>query len=364
MAIVVHPIDASAGAPAYTAQQTRQAFGALTGFATTARPLGARSGVRPGTPATTVALSGAGSTTWTVGAHSGILDTESPVAAGAYQYATDGTDTGTITAASVSIARVDIIWVAVNDTVQDSSGLRNGVVTYQAGTVAGTAPAPTNARAMVLAQINVPISGGGAPTVTWVAPYSVAAGGILVCKSSADYPTSAQQYEGLYVEDQTLNYLLRSNGTTLSKYEAPRVGASCTSAGDTWATDGAVVSLGNTGGAWTSREDSNGFVTAGATTTPITIPAGQDGEYLITIQGLDTTAATGLSRAWIQLGGTLPVTGTPTSFRTSISTGETNWSVTAKVRLAAGNTIGTQMALTTGGTKSASSWLSITRIGP
>jgi hypothetical protein len=30
----------------------------------------------------------------------------------------------------------------------------------------------------VIAQINVPASGGGAPTATWVAPYAVAAGGI------------------------------------------------------------------------------------------------------------------------------------------------------------------------------------------
>lgn len=362
MAIVVHPIDASAGAPAYTAQQTRQVFGALTGFATAARPLGARSGVRPGTPATTVALSGAGNTTWTVNAHSGILDTESPVAAGAYQYATDGTDTGTITAASVSIQRADIIWVAVNDTVQDSSGLRNGVVTYQAGTVANTAPTPTNTRAMVLAQITVPISGGGAPFVTWVAPYSVAAGGILVCKSSADYPTSAQQYEGLYVEDQALNYLLRSDGTTLHKYEPPRVGCLVTATGDSWATDGAVVPIGTSSGAWTSRQDSGGFVTAGSTATPVTIPAGQDGLYGITVQEV-TQAVTGLSRLWIQLGGSLPVTGQPTSYRANLSTGETNGSVTAIMPLVGGNTVGVQNALTSGTTKTPTVVLSVFRIG-
>jgi len=363
MAIVVHPIDASAGAPAYTAQQTRQVFGALTGWATSARPLGARSGVRPGTPSTTVALSGAGNTTWTVGAHSGILDTESPVAAGAYQYATDGTDTGTINTASVSIQRVDIIWVAVNDTVQDSSGLRGGAVTYQAGTVANTAPTPTNARAMVLAQITVPISGGGNPTVAWVAPYSVATGGILVCQSSAYYPSSAQQYEGLYVEDQALNILLRSNGTTLSKYEPPRVGCLVTATGDSWATDGSVVSIGNSGGAWTSRDDSGGFVTAGSTATPVTIPAGQDGRYNITVQEV-TQAVTGLSRLWIQLGGTLPVTGTANSYRSNLSTGESNGSVSATVPLAAGNTVGVQNALTSGTTKAPTCVLSVYRVGP
>lgn len=52
MAITVLPIDADPGTgqPAYTAQQTRQAFSAFAGIAPSGRPLGANSGVRAGTP--------------------------------------------------------------------------------------------------------------------------------------------------------------------------------------------------------------------------------------------------------------------------------------------------------------------------
>lgn len=170
MAITVLPIDASAGAPAYSAQHTRQAFSAFLGPAPTGRPVGAISGVRPGTPSTTVSLSGTGSMTWNVAAHAGVIDGE-PASAGPYLYATDGTDTGTITAANATNPRVDIIYVRVDDADQDASGLRGGTVGYLSGTPAATPYAPaTPARSIVIADINVPASGGGAPTVSWVAP--------------------------------------------------------------------------------------------------------------------------------------------------------------------------------------------------
>lgn len=170
MAITVLPIDASAGSPAYTAQGFRQALSALVGLPPTGRPLGAVSGVRPGTPASTVFLSGASNFTWNVAAHSGVLDTETPTNAAPYLYATDGTDTGTVTAADATNPRIDIVYIQVNDTVQDGSGSRNGVVGYLAGTPAASPSAPaTPARSIVLAQIAVPSVGGGNPSSTWVA---------------------------------------------------------------------------------------------------------------------------------------------------------------------------------------------------
>lgn len=215
MAVVVQPIDASAGAPAYTAQQSRQAFSAHLGGARSGRPLGAYSGVRPGTPSTTVVLSGAGSTTWTVGAHAGVLDTQSAAAAGPYEYATDGTDTGTITADG-SNPRIDVIWVTVNDTVQDGSGLRNGTIGYSVGTASGTPSAPgvgqgtpaVPARAMILAQTNVPKAGTGNPTVTWVAPYCVAAGGSRPWPTAASLLASTGGYDGelAWAQDTDLQY--------------------------------------------------------------------------------------------------------------------------------------------------------------
>jgi hypothetical protein len=169
--VVMLPLDATSGSPAFTAQQTRQALSVLAGPAPAGRPLGARSGVRLGTPTTTAFLSGTGSTTWNVGAHSGVLDTQTAAAAGPYYYATDGSDTGAITAANASNPRIDILYVKVNDNVQDSSGLTSGQVLYLAGTAAASPTQPaTPARGMAIARINVPTSGGGSPTVTWIAP--------------------------------------------------------------------------------------------------------------------------------------------------------------------------------------------------
>ena len=184
------------------------------GWATTARPLGARSGVRPGTLSSTVFLSGAGSTTWNVNPHAGILDTQSPVAAGPYQYANDSAVSGTITAADATNPRIDIVYVIVNDTVQDGSGLRSGQILYLAGTPAATPDAPaTPARGMTLVQINVPKATTGSPTMSWVAPYCVAAGGILPVYSQAERD-ALTKYSGLYVHRMDTDLLEHTDGTT------------------------------------------------------------------------------------------------------------------------------------------------------
>lgn len=166
------PLDASSGAPSYTGQMLRDTLSALAGVAPSGRPLGATSGVRPGTPSTTVFLSGGSNFTWNVAAHSGVIDAETAAAAGPYMYATDGTDTGTITAANATNPRVDIIYVQINDNTQDGSGLESVVVGYLAGTPAASpvAPSPPTTRGIVLANINVPAVGGGNPAASWVAP--------------------------------------------------------------------------------------------------------------------------------------------------------------------------------------------------
>jgi hypothetical protein len=168
MTTIVLPLDASSGTPTFNAQQTRQAFSAFLGPAPSGRPLGAISGVRPGTPSTTVSVTG---TTWSCAAHSGVLDVEASAAAGPYLYATDGSDTGSITAADGTNPRVDIIYVQVSDNVQDSSGSEGGTVGYLAGTPAATPVAPNApARSLVIANIAVPKLGGGNPAVSWMAP--------------------------------------------------------------------------------------------------------------------------------------------------------------------------------------------------
>lgn len=175
MTITVFPLDAVSGAPAYTGQMMRQAISALCGYAPSGRPLGTNSGVRPGTPTNTVTST---SSTWTVRPHSGVLDVETPAAAGVYLYAIDANVTGAVTAPDASNQRVDSLFIQLSDPAEsDGSSTPGGAVVYTAGSPGaaggsrGSAGGPPNipSRAIEIAQINVPVSGGGSPSVSWVA---------------------------------------------------------------------------------------------------------------------------------------------------------------------------------------------------
>ena len=185
MTNVIHPVNAVTGAPAYSGKMARQAMGALAGGATTTRPLGARSGVRPGTPTTTVTAT---PTVWTVNPHAGILDVQTSAIAGPYQYAIDAAVTGAVTAANATNPRKDIVYVKLDDPAEgDGSSVPAVTPLYLAGTAAAVpVPPATPARSMVLAIINVPVSGGGSPTVTWSAPYIAGAGGRIVVRDTTE----------------------------------------------------------------------------------------------------------------------------------------------------------------------------------
>jgi len=199
MAIVVYPVDAVTGAPSYTGRLARQTMSPLLAGATAARPLGARSGVRPGTSATTVTAT---STTWTMDLHAGILDLETSGLVGPYAYAVNTAQTGAVTAADATRPRIDLVWVRLDDPAEsDGSAVPAVVAGYTAGAPLASPVAPaTPARCMVLVTIQVPMSGGGSPTVIWVAPYTVAAGAPTPVWSQADrdakFPTP---YDGLEV---------------------------------------------------------------------------------------------------------------------------------------------------------------------
>jgi hypothetical protein len=204
-----YPGDAVAGAPTYTATQGRTALAAAMGGATAARPLGGITGLRPGTPSSIFSVT---STTWTFTKEfGGYIDLESPANVGGYYFSFPPGETGAVTAAAGS-ARVDLVYTQINDSnTGDGSGLSPRTNTgYQAGVAGAGVPTLTTARAFVIAQINVPASGGGSPTFTWVTPYTVAAGGLLEVLSSAQYPTGGSPRQ---VFDQTLNYVLTWNGT-------------------------------------------------------------------------------------------------------------------------------------------------------
>lgn len=204
------PVDAVSGAPSYTGRALRQAaLSVLLGGGSGTRPLAGRSGVNPRTPSTTVTASSA---TWTVNPHAGVIDAETASQAGSYAYSFDAAQTGSMNAADATNPRIDLISVQVSDPAEGDGTSTPGVaVVYTVGTPAPTPSVPaTPARSLALAQITVPKSGGGSPSVTWVAPSMAAAGGIIPTSGSSAYP--ATPYVGQYIDDPTLG-LLRWSGS-------------------------------------------------------------------------------------------------------------------------------------------------------
>ena len=197
MTNTVWPVNAVTGAPSYSGKMLRQTMAAAYAGATAARPLGARSGVRPGTPTSTVTAT---STVWTVNPHAGILDLQTSAAAGPYAYAIDAAVTGAVTAANATNPRKDIVYVKLDDPAEgDGSSVPAVTPLYLAGTAAAVPVAPaTPARSMVLGVVNVPVSGGGSPTVQWTAPYLASAGGTVIVWSQTERD-ALEAYDGLEV---------------------------------------------------------------------------------------------------------------------------------------------------------------------
>ena len=188
MANRVWPVNAVGGAPAYSGRMLRQAsLAPLLAGATAARPLGAISGVRPGTPSDTVTAT---ATVWTVKPHAGILDVETAPEAGPYGYAIDANVTAAVTAAHATYTRWDGIYVQLSDPGEGDGTPAPGVaVVYVAGTPAAAPAMPAQpARSILLARIVVPKSGSGAPSVVWLAPIMAVAGGARHYNSVGELP--------------------------------------------------------------------------------------------------------------------------------------------------------------------------------
>jgi hypothetical protein len=205
----VWPADAVGGAPLYSGRALRQLLGSLITGGTAARPLGGRTGVTPGTPSNTVTAT---TSTWSVKTHSGCMDVEASVIAGTYIYAFDTAVSGSMNAADATNPRIDLISVQLSDPAESDGSSTPGVsVVYTAGTAAASPAVPAApARSLVLARLTVPAAGGGSPAVSWVAPYTVASGGVIPVSGTSQYPASP--YVGQYIDDAALG-LLRWNGT-------------------------------------------------------------------------------------------------------------------------------------------------------
>ncbi|MDY7542596.1 MULTISPECIES: hypothetical protein [unclassified Cryobacterium] len=185
MVDTLHPVDSIANVPLFNGRMLRQVNAVAFAGATATRPLGGRSGVRSGTSATTVTAT---STTWTCGPLAGVADVEAAAEAGLVTFALDAAATGAVTPASASFARSDLIYVQIDIPVEDGSAAPVVTRKYVAGPLVAGAPDPALpvSRAFAIARINMPIAGGGAPTVTWIAPYAVAAGGTLPVRTATE----------------------------------------------------------------------------------------------------------------------------------------------------------------------------------
>lgn len=177
----VWPVDAVGGVPAYGGRALRHLLSVPVGGAMAARPLGARSGVRIGTPSSTVSVSGS---TWTVAPHAGVLDVQSAAVAGAYCYALDAAETGTVPAAHATLTQISTVYVQVSDPVEDGTSVP--ALTVGVTAAATTTPAAP-ARAMALAWLTrTSAATGGVITVQWIAPHAAASGGIIPVRSQAE----------------------------------------------------------------------------------------------------------------------------------------------------------------------------------
>jgi hypothetical protein len=203
-------INASAGAPAYSAAEMRRLLALAAMY--NGRNLGGKPGVRPGGNQLNVTLAGSTITVATGLAlveDSGFTSTRGP-----YWAAVDTAATLTLNAADATNPRKDIVYLRVYDTDEDSSGLRQAIPEYLAGTAAPSPSEPAlPAGSIKLATIDVPQSGGGSAAVTMNFGYTVANGGILPVRTTTDR-------DALSVgEGQAVYVLAGSGGDALYVYD-------------------------------------------------------------------------------------------------------------------------------------------------
>ncbi|MFV2094817.1 hypothetical protein ACFHW1_04910 [Micromonospora sp. LOL_014] len=216
-------INADGGSPAYAAVELRRLDGAAWWKGGEADRLGARAGVLPGGSAV-LSLSG---TTVTVRDLQAVVYPGLTATSGPYTVA-HLEETHELDPADVTNARVDIVVLRVYDDDEDSSGDREAVTELITGTPAGSPTAPsTPAGAVRLGFIDVPASGGGDPTLTVDAPWTVAAGGILPVRTDAELTgASSGLHDGAMRWRQDAGVLEVHNGsstwTEIARRTVPR----------------------------------------------------------------------------------------------------------------------------------------------
>lgn len=201
------PIDASSGAPSYTAAESRQIDSTLL-LNGTADSFGARGGRRPGAGMVVTASALA----WSVTAGAFIAYPRFSATQGPYRVTFAATEAGAYTAPHATWSRRDILSVVIDDAgAGDGSGARQARIVYTAGTAAASPVSPAvPARGTLLATLVVPPA--GSPTVL-MGPLAVAAGGTLPVADAAERATLTG-YAGLTVYEVATKRYYIHNGTT------------------------------------------------------------------------------------------------------------------------------------------------------
>lgn len=203
-------INASAGAPAYTAGELRQLFGVPMQYG--GRLLGARAGVRPGGGALDTSIVGS---TITVKTGMAFVDPALTSTQGGYWVAITPDETHTLTAAHATNPRKDITVLRVYDHDEDASGLRLARSEYIVGTAAPSPVEPSvPAGAFKLSTIDVPsVANGGPPVVTQAYPFTVATGGVLPVRNETERSAVTTPFDGMVIYRQDRDWVEIHDGT-------------------------------------------------------------------------------------------------------------------------------------------------------
>lgn len=178
-------INADLGAPAYAADELRRIFAALLPQGQPHRT-GAQEGIRPGPNHVTLSEQ-----TVTVHNHVGVVYPGITTTSGPYMYEMRA-GTHVLDPADGTNDRIDAIDIQVQDDDKDASGQRRVRSVYVVGTPGATpSPPALTINAFRAATIDVPAGGTPAPTLTYVAPFTVASGGILPVRDTTERPTAA-----------------------------------------------------------------------------------------------------------------------------------------------------------------------------
>lgn len=363
-----HGLFVAATAGGVTApQDARLALAGL--LSAKAGPLGDGPGIMwgPGGPCQVTGSTSGPNMQYNLAAGDLVTQRASAATDGLYLWANDGTVlVSSGTPAPSSGSRYDLIWAKhANQLDGQADANSDPLFGVAVGTASGSPVRPTGsvpAGALVVAEalVGTNIANASLATITMVAPYKVARGAPIPVRSQAERDALAM-VDGLRVWRLDTNLEEWCDGSAWRGVTPGRIGAAI-SLTDSWVTDatrthsGTWGALDQQGGAWLGAVSSN--------TTPLTVPAGTDGTYAITLRMAWTTATTNVGYIQLQTAGTPLFAGLPTAYTQPFPTGATSVTLALPaLPLKAGQTLNVLSHFETGAnTKSLAGMLAMYRV--